>query len=315
MKQKYFAIIGIIIFFLILMNVNVFHVIELFLQIDLLPLFLSILLLVIVIVLKGVKWCQIIEAHESKLSLKKSIEFILIGFFLSVFTPGRLGDFSRAFYLGKEIDSKADAFSTIIFDRIIDIGLLLILGIFSTLVFIYFFGIEAISIEIALIVGILFLAVVMIFLKQKYAKVLLGLFYRVLIPERYKQKAYLSFKSFYNSVEKAKLHKKQIAISVLTGIVMWAVSITASYALLFSLRIQIPLEFMALVIPLIVMVELLPISISGLGTREATLIFLFSFYYVSPETAIAYSILYMITSYWLLATVGGILFLRNRKIF
>ena len=52
------------------------------------------------------------------------------------------------------------------------------------------------------------------------------------------------------------------------------------------------------------MFDLLPISISGIGTRDMALIFLFGLKGVSAEQAVAFSLLYLFMSYWLIALIG-----------
>ena len=68
--------------------------------------------------------------------------------------------------------------------------------------------------------------------------------------------------------------------------------------------------FFVWVIPLLGLLDLLPISISGIGTRDVTLIFFFGLQAVSAEQAVAFSLLYLFTSYWLIALLGAVVYLR-----
>ena len=51
------------------------------------------------------------------------------------------------------------------------------------------------------------------------------------------------------------------------------------------------------IIPLITLLDALPISFSGLGTRDAAMIFLFSLMSLSAEAAVSFSLLILVFNY------------------
>ena len=58
-------------------------------------------------------------------------------------------------------------------------------------------------------------------------------------------------------------------------------------------------------------VELIPISVSGLGTRDAAVIYFFSLVGVSSAAAVSFSIGYLIVGTYLTAVVGFFIWLRH----
>ena len=66
-----------------------------------------------------------------------------------------------------------------------------------------------------------------------------------------------------------------------------------------SLLTKIPSDFLLplMITSLVALTDLLPISVAGMGTREATLIAIFSLYLLAPEQAVSFSILYFIVFY------------------
>ncbi|GAH09297.1 unnamed protein product, partial [marine sediment metagenome] len=62
------------------------------------------------------------------------------------------------------------------------------------------------------------------------------------------------------------------------------------YILGLSLDIEIPYLVFLMLYAIANIVAFIPITFAGLGTREATLIFLFSFFGVSPEKAVVISL-------------------------
>jgi len=314
--KKYFALIGIALFILILLNIDIPKLIEIFSRINLFYLGLVVILVITAIILKAFKWQQLIKAHGSQISLKKCIQFFLIGFFASVFTPARAGDLLRAFYAGEEIKSKSVAFSSVVLDRIIDVGILISLGFVSIVTFAFLFGVVILPLEI-LVLGTLIFAVAVIFLiRQHYLKKLLKPLFDVFVPGKYKPKLAVSFNSFYDSLNTIKKNKARVVFSIFISIVSWFLVVCLAYFLLLSLGIEnVPFYFMAIVVPIVTLIELVPITISGLGTREAAMLFVFSFYAISAETIVAYSLLYVTVSYWFMALVGAIVFSATKKHF
>jgi uncharacterized protein (TIRG00374 family) len=79
----------------------------------------------------------------------------------------------------------------------------------------------------------------------------------------------------------------------------------------YALDVNIPVAGMFIIIPLATLIMLLPVSINGVGVREATLVFFFSIYGVSTESAIAFAWIWLAM---LLAQglVGGIVFMLRR---
>tara|TARA_Y100000310_G_scaffold250097_1_gene256243 strand:+ start:155 stop:397 length:243 start_codon:yes stop_codon:yes gene_type:complete len=68
---------------------------------------------------------------------------------------------------------------------------------------------------------------------------------------------------------------------------------------------------MFLVYPLLALSDIIPISVSGLGTREAIAVFLFSLLALSAEQAVAFSLLLFLTGYLLVAFVGYLFFISE----
>jgi len=78
-----------------------------------------------------------------------------------------------------------------------------------------------------------------------------------------------------------------------------------------SLAIEIPFIYYLFGVPLIVILSLLPISLGGLGVREAAGVFVFGFAGLSPEAALSLSVLFTAVTY--LASLLGAVFLILRK--
>jgi len=87
--------------------------------------------------------------------------------------------------------------------------------------------------------------------------------------------------------------KSTHATCMILTIVIWLLKFVALFLLSKALRIDIPLWFVLSIGAIGVIVSLLPLSVSGLGTRDAVFIFLLSFYGIPAECGVALSFLFL----------------------
>jgi uncharacterized membrane protein YbhN (UPF0104 family) len=76
------------------------------------------------------------------------------------------------------------------------------------------------------------------------------------------------------------------------------------------LRVPVDPAYIVLIMPLVTLVELVPFSISGLGTRDATVMYFFAAVGVGSAQAVGFSIAYLLIGTYLTALVGFVLWLR-----
>ncbi len=83
------------------------------------------------ITLKSFKWLLVVE-EKNRISLKNAVIARIAGFSAGVVTPGRAGDFLRAKFLKVRLGK---SLLTVFVDRINDVLVLFLLGIFSVFIF------------------------------------------------------------------------------------------------------------------------------------------------------------------------------------
>ncbi len=271
----------------------------------------ALFVLLMLILLKGLKWKAILKSQGQVISLAESTRLVNVGFFVSSVTPGRIGDFVRALYLKDDGVPLSIGVSSVILDRIIDVSILLGFALLSSLAFISFYGYSAVSVELIFSVFLVFIFGVFLLFKEKYLKILLRPAFNFIVPDDMKERVSVGFSSFFSALKLVKKSPVLFLSSVLLGIVIWVVGTFFFYLLAVSLSIGMPLEFAFLVFPITSLLDLLPISISGIGTRDVSLVFLLSFVSVSSESAVALSLLFFFTGYVLVSFFGFMFFLRR----
>ena len=98
---------------------------------------------------------------------------------------------------------------------------------------------------------------------------------------------------------------------LLLTLVSWSLIFTFAWYIADVLRIDVPLSYIFLIMPIVTLVELVPVSVSGLGTREATVIYFFSVVGLGSVEAVGFSIAYLIVGTYLTSLVGFFFWLRN----
>ncbi len=310
-KKRYFGLIGLLILALILYSIDIGKVVDVLVKINPMLFAAGLILEMSSVLIKGYKYKAVVKAHGTDMPLLESTKYFLIGFFLSLITPGRIGELARALYANQRINSIGKSLSTVIIDRLFDVGILIAMGVTAAIFFSFTLQTEVIPLGVLATIAIIFVIGIYAVSRKNFVSIFLKPVFRTLVPEKFKQKARTSFQDFYASAGQAVKNRKDLAIAGFTGIAGWLVVGVSIYLYLLALNIVVPFYFVFLLVPLITLVEMLPISFSGLGTREAAAIFLLGIYGITAAEAVAFSALVFVVGYGLNAVIGFALFTQE----
>ena len=310
---KLLPLFGVFLFAAILWNLDWTKVIQIFLGLN--PVFIAaaLLLQMPIIVIKAMKWKILVRSFSVDFPLTRAIKAWLVGFSRGIVTPGRVGDLTRACYLKGRLDF-GKSLTTVIADRIIDVLVLFMLSVLGILAFASFFA-AGIGYGTFIVMLSVFFA---FFVSAIYVSMRKGLvtriampFYRAIVPGKYKKKASSVFHDFYEGLGVLMKSKKSLAASLGIGIVAWLLMIVQTYVLSLSMGIGLSLLFIASVIPVITLLDAMPISFSGVGTRDAALILFFGFISLSAEAAVSFSLIILVFNYLISAFFGFAFWIRD----
>jgi len=308
---KLFSIIGILLFLFILTRIDIPSLIAVLASINPALLLLALIVNGIAVVVKSYKWKIIVNTVNSRFSLHDSVMAFLVGFSLSVLTPAKLGDFIRAYYVKNDECSTGKALSTVVTDRLIDIVMLVSIATVGILLFSYLYHIEILSTALIMLLAAGIAVGVVIILNKNLLAYLLRPFFNLFVPRQLKQKVSEYYHEFYDGLFAFYHHRNAFCLAMIVALASWVPPFLYGYLLAQSIGIPINLSYFVIVIPIISLLDLLPISISGIGTRDAALIFLFGLQGVKAESAVAFSLLYLFLSYWLVALIGAVIWVRH----
>lgn len=246
---------------------------EILSEIDLFKYMISLSGVIIVLFLKSVRWNLLLKAQDCNYSYTSAFIAYISSYTIGLLTPGRVGEIARLYYVrqDKEI-SFYKSFKTIVTDRIFDFALLIWFGLSGLLFFYKVLGdIPAVS--------YLLISAVAVFIFWLIGKVIINWIrssnvFIVFVRESWSD-----------------MFDKRMFLPWLLTILSYLLFYIANWFILSALHQQITLIEVGFILSIMSLVTLIPITLAGFGTREASLIFLFSFYMLSPETAVVFSVL------------------------
>jgi hypothetical protein len=194
-------------------------------------------------------------------------------------------------------------------DRLWDLMIVLAAGVVTLFLFSHYY-IEIPSIWIVVAAVAALAAVLYMVTSKGVMRRGLRPLFDLLVPERYKRRFSINFHSFYDSLHVYR-RAGSIAVVLVLTLAYWALVFLLAFYVAWLLRIEIDLLYVVLIMPIVTLVELLPISVSGLGTRDATVIYFFSLVGVGSAQAVGFSIAYVLIGTYLTSLVGFVLWLRN----
>jgi uncharacterized protein (TIRG00374 family) len=297
-------VIGLGIFVWIIRGIGVGNVVDTFRGVDPRKLLIFPPFTAFILLMHGLRWQYLMRMIGVDYSLWRSTMVWAIGFFGASVTPAKVGDALRAYYLSQDTDrSFAESFLTVVIDRLLDVIVMLVFGVVAVFVFSYYY-IHLPSVWIVIVGTAAIFVLIYLLLHRQLMKKLLGPFFRTLAPAKYREELSLHFNSFYDALAVYLRGWKRTSVGFVYTLLFWAAVALLAYMVVRILDIDVSLRYIILMLPMMALVEIIPISISGLGTREAAVIYFFSVVGIGSTKAVAFSLMYLFMGTYLVAFVG-----------
>jgi len=307
--KKIMPLIGIIILIYLLSIVDFKTIIEIFSNIPPLYGFLCLFSVLPIIISTNIQWQIILKKQKINVSFLYSLKNIFIGYFYGFITPGGFGAYIKALYLKNESNQPLPkCVSNIITFNTIDFLSLLVLGLIGGFFLSSRFPLIFITI---IIVSIIVVSLFVFFLKKEKSQIVFKKIIKSNIFSVIKDRIEDPIETFYENLPTF----KDILIPFLLSIIGWIILFTELYLISLLFDIQVPYISFIFIVAVSYVVASLPISIYGLGTREVTLITLFSIYSISSEKIISLSLFWFAVIWILPSIIGAIItFFESKKL-
>lgn len=256
-------------------------------------------ILCIVYLLKSLRWKLLNKSFGINTSWKDALIFYLSAGFLSVITPGRLGEFAKIYFLQKKYHiNLLAATSSVILDRIWDV---LVLSLAAGISVVAFVAEPSDNLLLVLMIGLLFLISVILVLFPSL----------IFIPLLYLLRRFVSLHEKTANVYE--LWKKSRYSNFSTSLLISATSLLmlAFIPVLFSLGTTNQISFFSGIGAVSVsnILSFLPVTIAGIGTRELVFVEVWKLNGHAKEIALSVSTAHFLITYVGTLLIGGLVYL------
>jgi uncharacterized membrane protein YbhN (UPF0104 family) len=266
--------------YLVLSRAGIGNVVSLLKDISPYMFMLAALIFVWVQFIASIRWSLLLP---EKFSLKRLFPLYLLGAFFNIFLPGLVGgDAVKVYYLYRETGKGTQTLSSVFMDRYIGLFSLITIGVVAfPFGFGYFRG--------SWIEWLLPL-IVLCFLLVSFTVFGLRIGRRIKFLD-----------DIYSYIHSYRRRKGVLLKAMLLSTVGHAFSISSVYFIAIGLGEHVPLLALFIFIPIIATLSAVPLSISGLGIREASTVLLLGTIGVATDKATAISF-----AWFLSIAVGGL---------
>src|SRR5438552_5098719 len=263
--------------------------------------------------LMAYRWRAILAARGLHFETRRLFAYYLIGIFFTSFVPGGgvSGDVARLIYVGREVRDNALVLSTLVYERLVGVFTLLLIGLAAT-VMTRASGQTGSTIYVSeAMLALMFVAIATLmsgYVSSRFAGLIRATGRRTKTV-RVAEAAARTLEAISDLRRDLTLLVRTSLVSVLIRVV-WSLG---CFVVAWAMQLPIDVLSMFAFISLVDLVRLMPISVGGLGVREGALIVLFATIGITREQALAFSLLAFAPLYWN-AIVGGVLYISRARI-
>jgi uncharacterized protein (TIRG00374 family) len=293
----------------IIYSLDIHKIINAFFSIE--PIFIvySLFLTIPLLLIRNMTWQIILKEQKIKVGFLYTLKIYLIGVFYGSISPGFSGQLMRVPYLKEKtkepygklfintiIETFAHSFSLY---AMMIIGAAFVVGMIPELL------------PITIAIFLVFCLCAVYFTRREWGDKFFRVLITYFIPRKLKIHLHAFVDTFYS--EFPRFHV--MIIPYVLGIITWIIVFSQEYLILMGLGLQIPYFAFLVLFPIANSAGFLPITFSGLGTREITAIFIFtSIFPVTQEQILVLSLVGFFVTDLFLAVLGFFLSLTESRL-
>lgn len=261
---------------------------------------------IIGLLLSAYRWQILLAVHEVKAPLWDLLQSYLIGGFFNNFLPTRVGgDVYRMVDSKRYSGSLLRPFAVILVERLSGIYGLLLIGVAAVAMYPRFHEVRSLGIALfALAIGG-FLAILVFYGSEGFANWLKRIVAK--LPAKISGHLLSIFDAFWHFSKS----KTVVLYAFILGLILQFNVILYYYFIARGLGMNLGLMEASIVMPILICIQLLPLTPNGIGVREFSYIYLMKPFGVTEAQAVAFSLWdYVLTFAY--GLIGGILYLTKK---
>lgn len=240
-------------------------------NISICALLVSLLVLVPIFYISGYRWKLMISDYKA-ISVSEGIKTYLLSQSLNTITPSRIGDLGKAYFLRDSRFNMKIGAAAVILEKSFDLISILLFAVLGVLFMKTGFGM---AYYIILLLCLLLAFLVVAFTARLGKGSLVCRCVSFLIPFKRLRSLALEMLSYFDTVRK---DRKKVTIVILSSFLLWFLHLFQGYLFFWVVGQDIGFFIALGLIPIGILAGMIPVTIAGMGTRDAAFIFLFSSY-------------------------------------
>jgi glycosyltransferase 2 family protein len=281
--RRLLPLVGLALFAWLLLHIGVEDIARELREADWLLLALSLTLAVPIALLQTLRWRAFLKSCGIPLGVVTVLRYHLLGLFYGVITPGKVGSFVRILLIAEVTEAPLkDRFLSVVFDRFSDIVAMSLLAAGGCILLAFRGGQVVLGwAMVALTLG----GLVGFFALSRLRANVLDLLSRVLVPQAARRR-------FGAGLDELELpHPAELIWPLALAQASWVMMFLQGYMVALAVGFDMRWWEYVLVMPIASIVGLIPITISGFGTRDAAVVSLAAMFGIPPNKAVGLSLL------------------------
>lgn len=275
-------------------------------------LLVALALYLLAITLGCVKWWFLISPLGMKTPFSDLLAYTFVGLFFGNVLPSNLGgDVVRAYDLATATRRTEDAAISVLVDRLMGLVAFFAAAVVVALLLVFMLGgsleLEEIVAWVLAGFGALLFGLALLFSRRLTQR---GAFlFDLPILSRFRPMA----SRVFHALQVYRLSYGALARALLVSFAVMVVTSFVQLAIAWAMRLDIPAVYFFLFNPLIAFVLVVPVSVNGIGLKEAAFVFFFGLVGVAQPAALSISLVFhaiIVAS----SLPGGVLWLRRRSL-
>jgi len=269
-------------------------------------LLLAVLLTVPFFILKSWRWRMILRGLDIEISAGLALQLYGAGLFAGQITPGQLGEMVRAHFLWRRGHDALLAVASVMVDRVVDLVLLVLVAMPGL------FLIWAPEQELIVLVVMFGMAGVLFVLRP-------ARFWKVFVTRlrRWPQLVPVTVRvdEILNTLASALRTPGAVWLIGGATVLALVLNFVRFYVLLLALGLSLPIGTFVFGVALANLAGLLPITVAGIGVRDAVLMFVFQHAGQPAEGGVVFSMLILLVAYFLNVAWGSLAWILETRRF
>lgn len=257
--------------------------------------------------LRAVRW-KLLFAPIKKIRIQPLFSATMIGFMANNLLPARLGEFVRAYVIGRhENVAKTASFGTIVVERVFD-GLVLLS--FLIMSFVTNSSLPDLVVVSGYIVGSVYLItlgfLIMLVMRPDRAMSLLDLILKRM-SDSFAERVRVLIRSFTSGLEVLRRGKGLIGVLIMSFVLWFVFTLSIHYGLR-AFNLELPYTASMLIMAILGFGVTIPSSPGYVGTFQASCVVALTLFSVSQADALSFSIVFHASQY-IPITLAGLIYL------